>query len=418
MDIEKFYQMAHAGEKCNQEELFEYINSYANVILWGAGNLGTILGKFLLVHHVKINSYWDKRFEECGTCNGLQVTEPFSLRDGLKKDETLVIGCIVNGSLGEQWSENAVIKSGFTHYLHGMALYEAIICPLSQEYFNIKECTSRKACSLCNCKKYTNLVDENVNKQDSLTFQLITFIISTRCTLNCKYCGQRLTNYQEEDRKDFALENIKRDIDNFMGAVDFVGMISLIGGEPFVHKDLAEIVQYCLTKNNFGVVNITTNGICKMTKEMLQTIKNDRVKISFSCYDKFLNEKQKNLLKDNIALVEQSGISYSISNPLWNKPQELINYEYEEVYMKERKQYCENIKMCAAVKDGIFYPCSIAENIAGVTDYGLGNSVVDVTDKTYLTDKLNQCLNASYFDVCKYCGNKVMEEIPAGEQVE
>ena len=113
-----------------------------------------------------------------------------------------------------------------------------------------------------------------------------------------------------------------------MGAVDFVGMISLIGGEPFVHKDLAEIVQYCLTKNNFGVVNITTNGICKMTKEMLQTIKNDRVKISFSCYDKFLNEKQKNLLKDNIALVEQSGISYSISNPLWNKPQELINYEY------------------------------------------------------------------------------------------
>lgn len=94
------------------------------------------------------------------------------------------------------------------------------------------------------CERYTSLLSEKAGQKGTLTFQLMTFIISTRCTLNCKYCGQRLSKYAPADRIDYSYESVCRDFDNFMSAVDFVGMVSVIGGEPFIHPRLGDIVEH------------------------------------------------------------------------------------------------------------------------------------------------------------------------------
>ena len=413
--LEKFYKEAHNGKEINKKELFEYIKMFKNVILWGAGNLGKEVGASLKGNQVEITAYWDMNYQTNTLCNEIDVIEPFS--GNFSTEETLVIPCIVNGSLGNHWTERELEKKGYFFHLSGMAYYEGVVCPLNEEYFNIRECTGRKACSLCNCERYTKLLNQKINKQDMLTFQLMTFIISTRCSLNCKYCGQRLSEYRGEDKKDFPLENIKRDISNFLEAADFVGMISIIGGEPFVHPNLVEIVEHCLTKDNFGVVNITTNGIVKLTQEALERLKDDRVKISFSIYDTYLTQKQKQLLEKNIELVKESGINYSLSHPLWVKPGEIKDYKYDDTFMRKRKQHCDSIKMCASVRDGIFYPCTMAENIESLHICSAGNAKVDVTEKEELRERLLKCLEEEYFDACRFCSSEALEEIIAGEQV-
>lgn len=85
-------------------------------------------------------------------------------------------------------------------------------------------------------------------------------------------------------------------------------------------------------------MNITTNGIAKIAEELLGQIKNERVKISFSVYDRFLNERQKILLNENIEKVASVGISYSISHPLWLEPGDMKDYGYSE----EQKKIGEN----------------------------------------------------------------------------
>ncbi len=414
-DLGEFYQKSHAGKKIETSEIYEYIKKFDDVVIWGAGNLGESVGQKLLSEGIKIAAYWDGKFAEKTVCQGIPVREPFT--GGFECEKTLVIPCIVNGSLGNHWTERELEKRGWHFYLSGMAFYEGVICPLNEEYFNIRECTGRKACSLCNCERYTSLLSKKMDAPGTLTFQLMTFIISTRCSLNCKYCGQRLSEYQTVDKKDFALADIKRDIDHFLGAVDFVGMISIIGGEPFLHPELSEIVDYLLTKENFGVINITTNGIIKLTDALLRKLKSERVKISFSIYDSFLSEKQKDLLAYNIELVKQSGISYSLSHPLWVKPQELKEYGYDDSFMMRKKQNCDSIKMCAAIRDGIFYPCSIAENIESLHLFSAGNALVDVKEKENLKERLSACLKLDYFDACRYCGSGEAEEIEAGEQI-
>lgn len=414
-NLDEFYQKSHAGKKPELSEILNYIKGFNHVVIWGAGNLGESVGKKLISEDIEITAYWDEKFKEKPICQGIAVKKPFT--GAFDREKTLVIPCIVNGSLGFHWTERELEKRGWHCYLSGMAFYEGVICPLSEEYFNIRECTGRKACSLCNCERYTSLLNNRMRTPGTLTFQLMTFIISTRCSLNCRYCGQRLSEYLPEDKKDFALADIKRDMDHFLGAADFVGMVSIIGGEPFLHPQLLEIIEHLMTKENFGVINITTNGIVKLTEVLLQKLKSDRVKISFSIYDSYLSEKQMDLLKNNIELVKQSGISYSLSHPLWVKPQELKEYDYEENFMIQRKHNCDSIKMCAAVRDGIFYPCSVAENIESLHLYSAGNALVDVKIKENLKERLSECLKQQYFDACRYCGSEEAEEIEAGEQV-
>lgn len=414
-DLEEFYHKSHMGKAIEPSEVLEYISSFEKVVIWGAGNLGQVVGQKLLLEKIVIEVYWDEKFADKPSCLGIPVQKPFT--GMFDRENTLVIPCIVNGSLGSHWTERELEKRGWHFYLSGMSLYEGIVCPLNEDYFNIRECTGRKECSLCNCERYTNLLNRRMDAPGTLTFQLITFIISTRCSLNCRYCGQRLSEYKIEDKKNFALADIERDIDHFLGAIDFVGMISIIGGEPFLHPELSKIVEYCLTKDNFGVINITTNGIIKLTEELLYKLKNDRVKVSFSIYNTYLSAKQKELLEYNIRLVKKSGISFSLSHPLWVKPQELKEYGYEEEFMVRRKQSCDSIKMCASIRDGVFYPCSIAENIESLHLFSAGNAAVDVKKKDNLKERLLVCLKREYFDACRYCGSEEAEEIEAGEQV-
>jgi len=415
-DVDQFYHQARFGEDADREGLLRYISSFKNVVLWGAGNLGTALGQILLEQGVEISEYWDMNAAKLKICNGISVKIPFSSHYDM--ETTLVIPCIVNGSLGDLWAVNKVRQSGYQNYLQGMTLFEGLGCPLNHDNFDIRVCTGSKACSLCNCVRYTNLIQKQAETDSkALNYQLLTFIISTRCTLRCKYCGQRLTEYPVEKRKDFAKDKVIRDIDHVMNAVDFVGMISVIGGEPFLHPDLNEIVDHLLKWKNFGVVNITTNGIFHVSEEIICRLKDRRVKISFSAYDSFLTQQQQRLLNHNIELVQNAGINYSIAHPLWCKPSELEPHQHSERHMTEKKKLCESTKMCAAVRDGKFIACSVVENIDGLGLYDIGDDLVDVTTQEGLRERLIQNRAKPFYHACRYCGDAGMEEIPAGEQI-
>lgn len=416
-DLKEFYRQAESGEAVSPEGIVQYISSFETVILWGAGNLGTALGQLLGKHKVPIAEYWDiKAGEEFQACNGIAVKQPFHCQ--YDADHTLIISCIVNGSLGDQWPVHEIQRQGYRHYLYGMVLFEALGCPLHHGCFDIRVCTSTKACSLCNCARYANLIQGQMERdENSLTFQLLTFIISTRCSLKCRHCGQRLAEYRPEDRKDYAKQAIFRDIDHVMEAIDFVGMVSVIGGEPFLHPHLPEIIGHLLKWKNFGAVNITTNGIFTVSEDFIRALCHDRVKISFSAYSQFLTEQQKRILDHNISLAERSGISYSVAHPLWVTPQELRPYGYTQQHMREAKAHCSSRKMGVSVKDGKFIACTTVENLDGLRLYHNSGDIVDVTVREGLRERLAEHLDKPFYQACQYCGNEKMEEIPAGEQL-
>ena len=413
-DIEQFYRRAHYGEPIDKDEVFRYISSFQNVILWGAGNLGTAVGKVLLSGGVSILEYWDLKADEIVKCNEIPVKMPFSHQYDVEK--TLIISCIANGSLGEQWPLRTIQRNGYSHHLLGMELFEGLNCAQTYQDFDIRRCTGTRGCSLTNCVRYTNLLQgQNSHSDKKLIFQVMVFSISSLCTLNCKYCGQGLEKYPT--RKNYDKADIFRDIDNMMSSVDFVGMLSLIGGEPFIHPDIAEIVEKALEWENIGVVNITTNGVFRVSKDTIRRLNHPRVLISFSCYDPYLTEAQEAVLQQNIDLVRETGITYSLSHPLWSKPQEIKKYHSDVSYMEKRKAGCDPAALCSTVRNGVYAPCTLAERMSGQGHCGIEEDLVDVTVREGLRERLIENRNKPFYQVCAYCSDKGSVQVPAGEQI-
>ena len=298
-DIEKFYRDAEAGEKVDEAGFLSYLQEFENVIIWGAGNLGTALGKKLLDKGIRISAYWDARYEVMSTCNGIPVIENFS--GDYDPEKTMVIIGIVNGTRGHKWQEIELSEKGYSHRLFGMRVYEGIGCEMYiGQPLDVIQCTNSSICNFNTCKKYLRILENDVapQKNDLISVHVLEFIVSHRCTLDCINCGQLVGTIKRnapENYVDYPLERIKKDIDICMDNIDAVGTFSIIGGEPFIHPDIFEIIEHCLTKKNVAIISITTNGICSMPLEKLRRIKNPRVKINFSNYTATLDEKKKRL---------------------------------------------------------------------------------------------------------------------------
>lgn len=76
-----------------------------------------------------------------------------------------------------------------------------------------------------------------------------------RCNLRCPYCFA--DSYTGKEKEDI-------NIDTFLELLDFAssdGTVGIIGGEPFLHKDINEIIDILEDDYRFYRVTIFTNGI-------------------------------------------------------------------------------------------------------------------------------------------------------------
>jgi len=88
-------------------------------------------------------------------------------------------------------------------------------------------------------------------------------IVTRRCNLSCGYCSEF-----DSTSEPVPLDDLKRRIDALhrLGAIN----ITLLGGEPLVHPDVAEIVRYAGRKSNTSVVTngfLLRNGVIQALNE-------------------------------------------------------------------------------------------------------------------------------------------------------
>ncbi len=418
-DIEQFYNKAEAGEETDLDGFKNYLESFRYVIIWGAGNLGTALGKGFIDQKIKVDGYWDKNFAEIGERNGLPVEEPFS--DGRAPEETLVIIGIVNGTLSHTWQKGMLESKGYHHYLLGMYVYEAVVCPLRKGMtYDAKLCTSTSVCNFNTCKKYLNVL-KGKKQKTGLTVHVLEFIVSSRCTLDCKYCGQQAGDTKRrfpEKYRDYPAEEIMRSADLVMDRLDAVGTFSVIGGEPFIHPQIREILKHFLSKENVGIISITSNGIFKLDDELLEVLKDKRIKINFSNYTYFLDEKKKALYDENVTKLEVAGISCNTGTPIWG----IVNDElrddpdFSDETLDSRKTACV---FGPSIAGRYMYACPSTERYARMEIHDVSDDVIELQDDNEgLTEKIRDMINKKHYIACGFtCTNsKGGPIIPAGEQ--
>jgi len=420
-DIEQFYAAAFSGQRCDVQGLAEHVRSFEHVVFWGAGNLGTSLGRKFLQLNLPITAYWDVRAQQIRELHGIQVLEPFE--GGFDRSRTLVVFCITNVFVA-QIVARQLRENGHDNLLIGHDLYQGLICPVTRESFDISVCRDMPACNVCSCTRLDNIVRAANTKDgsDNLHFPNITFVINQKCTLSCKYCYSYTNNYPKEKRVNFPLERVTRDIDRFFDAVDSVTLVPVVGGEPFLHPDLGVIVKKFLEKTNLGVLNVTTNGICKISPRQLEGLQDDRARVFFSNYLDCLTPAQGDLFHRNIELVQSQGvvaIAYN-TTPQWTVPVTLDDKGFSTARTTAMKANCMLTPYNGKyVKNGRFYPCTIADSVhnLGIADYPTDYVVIDSTrSDNELRQRIRDVMEAPFHQACRHCGDREKVTARAGVQ--
>jgi hypothetical protein len=246
----------------------------------------------------------------------------------------------------------------------------------------------------------------------------LAFSINTKCSLKCRHCIQYINNYPPEARRNFPLARILADIDLVCTAHDFIRIGVLQGGEPFLHPDLSHIIRHLLSQPNVGVVQIVSNGVCRISEKTMAALQNERVHLRISAYIGVLDGKQEAIVEKNLRQLRKHGISHTFCGIHWNPASTLVKQERSITALQDLKQYCAYFYMCRTIVNGIYYPCNYASSIAlhGIADY--------VEDRVLLTHALPKktlreriiAFNARpYYQSCAHCDFSNERVLP-GEQ--
>ena len=98
-----------------------------------------------------------------------------------------------------------------------------------------------------------------------------TLVVTFRCNLKCKLCAVSAPYYKEPPH--YSVELLKKSIDRYFEAVDHVDKFTVNGGEPLVHPQIAEIMDYALKYiDRMDMLEIITNGSIAPSKELAQVL--------------------------------------------------------------------------------------------------------------------------------------------------
>ena len=184
--------------------------------------------------------------------------------------------------------------------------------------------------------KYRNKV--NVLKTD--------ISLTTLCTLNCENCMQFLPYWKDGRRKENPLEEIKENVDIYFACVDYLLDLDVVGGEPFLYRNLNEFIRYIGEnyRNRIGYIGFITNGMIVPEEETLELLSKYAMDVSISDYSEDIEYKHQ--IEKLCEKLEQYDISYMRNKHIdwfdFGFPKDLYHYEGEAAV--QHMQCCNSIE--------------------------------------------------------------------------
>lgn len=147
-------------------------------------------------------------------------------------------------------------------------------------------------------------------REDKVFLSRTDLSLTSRCNLKCENCNMFMPYFREA--KDKSIEEIKRDLDLYFTWVDQVRNFYLLGGEPFLYKDLYDVLDYMENHylNKADRLWLFSNGTVLPKKEIIEKIIKMRVKIEIGDYH-INNPKLKPKVEQFVELLEKNNIPYN-----------------------------------------------------------------------------------------------------------
>ena len=250
--------------------------------------------------------------------------------------------------------------------------------------------------------------------------------ITSRCTLKCKHCNMFMPYYREH--VDYTAKDILEDLELLFRHVDYIVAYEILGGEPLINGELADMVRQIGDRygNRIGNIGIITNGTLLPDEQLIEISKKYNVKYDFSDYTDVVDYKKR--FDSAVKIVSDAGLRYSVNRSLrwcdFGFPVNNRMYDFDKV--REHMLSCGPI--FHGLNDGKYYYCHVswsadkAKLLKNVSDDYIDLRTLDDDDraKEAILEHSNGNMAKGFVKLCKICGgcgNDNTEFVKAAEQM-
>ena len=246
-------------------------------------------------------------------------------------------------------------------------------------------------------------------------YEYLEIPITTMCSLKCKHCSNLIPYYRKQ--KDYDIQILRREINAFLECINNIVFIRILGGEPFLSKNLYEILKILLNSKKIQRVEIVTNGtIIPKNKDLIKLLKNSKVIISISQYPMVNYQELETFLEKNKIIYRLDKMNFWMNYGDAKKR----NRSKKELIRQYRK--CNHI--CKSLVNGELHLCprsSHGTDLKIIKDNF--DDYLNILDKSLTVEEkknmINKLLKKKYIKACDYCdfGTKLSKKIPVAEQI-
>jgi len=247
------------------------------------------------------------------------------------------------------------------------------------------------------------------------TIPYVEIVVTPKCNLKCVGCSNFMPLYPSPEHSDIEL--IRSSIDALLRASHRITNMVFIGGEPFLRKDLHEIISLVSDNRKVKNIRITTNGTAVPSDQNLQCLKKPNITVSISKYGAADIKKFTDVLDIN-------QIRYQLLDcSEWFDYGDTEKRDFDLKTLQRSYQMCASAE-CKTLLKGKFYSCPRAahSNELGLIPSNAGD-FIDIIDLLKTPErkpgkKLKAFYAAPYITACDYC-TPVWERspIPGGQQM-
>ena len=250
--------------------------------------------------------------------------------------------------------------------------------------------------------------------------------ITSRCTLKCKHCNMFMPYYREH--VDYTAKDILEDLELLFRHVDYIVAYEILGGEPLINGELADMIRQIGDRygNRIGNIGIITNGTLLPDEQLIEISKKYNVKYDFSDYTDVVDYKKR--FDSAVKIVSDAGLRYSVNRSLrwcdFGFPVNNRMYDFDKV--REHMLSCGPI--FHGLNDGKYYYCHVswsadkAKLLKNVSDDYIDLRTLDDDDraKEAILEHSNGNMAKGFVKLCKICGgcgNDNTEFVKVAEQM-
>lgn len=238
---------------------------------------------------------------------------------------------------------------------------------------------------------------ENYAQPERLTVQSVDLIVTEKCSMKCKDCSNLMQFYEKPE--DAEVPDMIRMVDELCREMDEIYEVRVIGGEPFMHREVHRVVEHLTAQPKIAKVSIFTNAT--ILPRDWAPFEHPKVRFFITEYDQSrkLNAMIAELEQRRIAYVSERANGWTDCSPLDK------NNRGREANEALWKACCA--KNLATLADGRLYRCPFAANafkLRAVPDYkddylelpaARGQIAAFLREKTML-ETCDHCAGRSY----------------------